>query len=131
MSKDKLLTAGEADRMKGLFWQAYATQQKANRLKEHESKVLTHGDLKMPFYYRVYGHASESGRSLFISLHGGGKCSKKFNDKQWKNQKQLYEPEEGVYLVPRAPTNEWNLWHQGHIDPLFQRLIDWAGESSE
>ncbi len=25
---------------------------------------------------------------------------------------------------PRAPTDNWNLWHEGHIDPLFDRLIE-------
>jgi hypothetical protein len=45
------------------------------------------------------------------------------NDGQWENQKKLYKPEEGVYVAPRAPTDTWNLWHQGHIDELFRRLI--------
>ena len=27
-------------------------------------------------------------------------------------------------MVPRAPTNTWNLWHQGHIDGMFSRLIE-------
>ena len=122
--KDKSLTAGESDEIEGLIWKAYVAQQKASRLKEHKSGVLSHGDLKMPFYYRVNGDAPEGGRSLFISLHGGGGAPKQVNDQQWENQKRLYEPKEGVYLVPRAPTNTWNLWHQGHIDPLFQRLIE-------
>ena len=30
---------------------------------------------------------------------------------------------EGVYVAPRAPTDTWNLWHQGHIDALFAQLI--------
>ena len=29
-----------------------------------------------------------------------------------------------AYLCPRAPTDTWNLWHQAHIDPLFDRLIE-------
>ena len=29
-----------------------------------------------------------------------------------------------VYLAPRAPTDTWNLWHQAHIDRMFQRLIE-------
>ena len=32
--------------------------------------------------------------------------------------------QEGIYLAPRAPTNTWNLWHQGHIDRMFMRLIE-------
>ncbi|NIP93998.1 MAG: hypothetical protein GWO24_11310 [Akkermansiaceae bacterium] len=27
-------------------------------------------------------------------------------------------------VVPRSPTNTWNMWHLGHIDDLFQRLIE-------
>ena len=38
--------------------------------------------------------------------------------------KRLYQLKEGVYLVPRAPTDTWNLWHQGHIDGMFRRLIE-------
>ena len=35
----------------------------------------------------------------------------------------LYQPAEGIYLVPRAATNTWDLWHQAHIDQFFDRLI--------
>jgi dienelactone hydrolase len=57
-------------------------------------------------------------------MHGGGNAPPKINDQQWQNQIQLYEPAEGIYLAPRAPTDTWNLWHEGHIDPMFQRLIE-------
>jgi hypothetical protein len=72
----------------------------------------------------VYGKKPAGGRSLFISLHGGGNTPARVNDSQWNNQKRLYRPAEGVYVAPRAPTNTWNLWHQGHIDGLFDRLIE-------
>ena len=26
--------------------------------------------------------------------------------------------------APRAPTETWNLWHEAHIAPLFQALIE-------
>ena len=29
-------------------------------------------NLRMPFWYAVYGEKPSSGRSLYISLHGGG-----------------------------------------------------------
>jgi hypothetical protein len=61
---------------------------------------------------------------LYISLHGGGNARARVNDRQWENHKKLYEPVEGVYLAPRAPTNTWNLWHEEHIDALFDRLIE-------
>jgi hypothetical protein len=61
---------------------------------------------------------------MVFSMHGGGGAPKAVNDSQWENQKRLYTLKEGVYVVPRAPTDTWNLWHQDHIDPLFDRLIE-------
>lgn len=72
---------------------------------------------------RRFGDAPEGKRSLWISMHGGGGAPARVNDGQWDNQIKLYEPEEGIYVAPRAPTDTWNLWHQGHIDPLFDRMI--------
>jgi hypothetical protein len=77
----------------------------------------------MPFWYAVYGEKPKTGRSLYISMHGGGGAPPQVNTQQWENQKRLYKPEEGVYVAPRAPTDTWNLWHQGHIDELFRELI--------
>lgn len=57
-------------------------------------------------------------------MHGGGGAPKAVNDRQWENQKRLYQLNEGIYLVPRAPTDTWDLWHQGHIDTMFSRLIE-------
>ena len=96
----------------------------AERKVEMESKVIKLGDLKMPFWYKTFGVAPKEGRSLYISLHGGGGAPAAVNDQQWENQKRLYTVKEGVYLVPRAPTNTWNLWHQAHIDQFFTRLIE-------
>ena len=46
------------------------------------------------------------------------------NDQQWRNQLQLYQPKEGYYVAPRAPTDSWNMWFKPHITPLFDRLIE-------
>jgi hypothetical protein len=67
------------------------------------------------------------GRSLFISMHGGGGAPPQVNESQWRNQIKLgqgYAPEEGIYLAPRAPTDTWNLWHEAHIDAFFDRIIE-------
>jgi hypothetical protein len=96
----------------------------ADRKAEMDSQVIKLGDLKMPFWYKTFGEAPKDGRSLYISLHGGGGAPAAVNDQQWENQKRLYTLKEGVYLVPRAPTNTWNLWHQSHIDRFFTRLIE-------
>lgn len=96
---------------------------KTERSAEVEAKSITIGDKTMPWLEKVFGEAPEGKRSLWISMHGGGNAPKSLNDQQWKNQITLYKPEEGVYIAPRAPTNTWNLWHEDHIDPLFDRLI--------
>lgn len=73
---------------------------------------------------KLYGEAKAGERRLYISMHGGGGAPARVNDQQWNNQIQLYVPKEGWYVAPRAPTNTWNLWHEGHIDHLFSKLIE-------
>jgi dienelactone hydrolase len=84
----------------------------------------------MPFYYKIFGNEPSDGRSLFISLHGGGGTTSVVNDQQYENQKNLYNQTmntvEGVYLAARATTNTWNLWHQNHIDDFFNIIIQMA-----
>ena len=94
------------------------------RKSEMESKIVKLDDLEMPFWYKTFGKLPANGRSLYISLHGGGGAPAAVNDQQWENQKRLYTINEGVYLAPRAPTNTWNLWHQSHIDRFLTRLIE-------
>ncbi|MBA62353.1 MAG: polyhydroxyalkanoate depolymerase [Planctomycetaceae bacterium] len=118
------LTAKAARAYVNMLWNRYSKMEKAARQKEHQSRVLKIGELSMPFWYKVNGEKPVAGRSLFISMHGGGGAPAAVNDGQYENQKRLYNPGEGVYFVPRAPTNTWNLWHQGHIDGFFQRIIE-------
>jgi transglutaminase-like putative cysteine protease len=118
------LTKADSAKARKLLWDEHVAVIRQDRAEEMKARVLNHGTLKMPFHYTVYGKKPKTGRSLYISLHGGGGAPKAVNDQQWNNQKTLYKPAEGVYLAPRAPTNTWNLWHQGHIDPLFDRLIE-------
>ena len=91
---------------------------------------LSFGGYTMPFYYNIFGDQPSGGRSLFISLHGGGGTTAEMNDQQYNNQKHLYDAAmenlEGVYLAPRAPTNTWDLWHQDHIDELMNIIIQMA-----
>lgn len=107
-----------------LIWQEHARRIRIERTAEMKAKELVVGKLKMPFDYKIFGEMPEGGRSLYISMHGGGGAPKHVNDGQWENQKRLYEPAEGVYLAPRAATDTWNLWHQAHIDTFFDRLIE-------
>lgn len=97
---------------------------KTERSAEVEAKSITLGDKTLRWLQKDFGSAPAGHRSLWISMHGGGNAAPAVNDQQWKNQIRLYQPAEGVYLAPRAPTDTWNLWHEAHIDPLFSRLIE-------
>jgi len=88
------------------------------------AKRITVDGVTMKWGDRTFGSKPARGRSLWISLHGGGNAPPAVNEQQWHNQIRLYTPPEGIYLSPRAPTDTWNLWHEAHIDPLLQRLID-------
>lgn len=118
------LTREEAAEVEQLLWQDHVARIRQSRQAEMEARELVDGERKMPFFYRVFGDRPEAGRSLYISMHGGGGAPPAVNDRQWENQKRLYQPQEGVYLAPRAPTNTWNLWHEAHIDRMFDRLIE-------
>ena len=107
-----------------LLWQDHVAQIRESRAAEMQARELVSGTLKMPFASEVFGEKPAKGRSLYLSLHGGGNAPKAVNDRQWENQKRLYRLEEGVYVAPRAPTDTWDLWHQSHIDGFFDRLIE-------
>jgi len=117
------LTADEARTVTEMLWASRREVLKKERQAELDAREVVLGDLRMPFWYRIFGEAPAEGRSLYISMHGGGGAPAAVNDQQYENQKRLYQPAEGIYLVPRAPTNTWNLWHEQHIDDFFDRLI--------
>jgi hypothetical protein len=107
-----------------LIWKAHAAIIRKDRSKEVADRVLHDGKLAMPFFFKTFGKKPAGGHSLWISMHGGGGAPKRVNDQQYENQKKLYSLDEGIYLAPRAPTDNWNLWHEPHIDRLFGRLIE-------
>ena len=117
------LTKDEASEATSELWRSRTEFLRKSSQAEFDAREIVIGELKMPFWYKVFGETPAGGRSLFISMHGGGGAPAAVNDQQYENQKKLYQPEEGVYLVPRAPTNTWDLWHQSHIDEFFDRLI--------
>jgi poly(3-hydroxybutyrate) depolymerase len=117
------LTREQAEQARALLWQDFASRNQSDRQAEADARSITIGDYTLRYEYSVFGEAPATGRSLYLSLHGGGETDAATNDSQWVNQQTLYEPEEGIYLAPRGPTDTWNLWHQDHIDGLFYRLI--------
>ena len=117
------LSRKDAEVATALAWEVVRKELAAARKGELEGKVVKAAAKEMRYLERTFGKAEAGRRSLWISMHGGGGAPARVNDQQWQNQIRLYEPEEGIVIAPRAPTNTWNLWHQGHIDDLFDRLI--------
>lgn len=118
------LSASESRAALSLIEHARLLELKSERAREMKARCIPHGTHSMRFTSTHYGDAPPGQRSLYISMHGGGGCTAADNDTQWQNQQSLYAPAEGFYVAPRAPTNTWDLWHQPHIDPLFDRLIE-------
>ena len=118
------LTRAEADRVLELFVADQRARLAAERAAEMAAREIAVDGKTLRWMEREFGTAPAGGRSLWISMHGGGGAPARVNDRQWTNQIGLYQPEEGIYLAPRAPTDTWNLWHEGHIDPMFDRLIE-------
>lgn len=124
------LTAADAEIAADILWQDRQQYLRANRRREMESRVIEWGGKTLRYEVVRFGGARpapEGGRSLFISMHGGGGAPSRVNDSQWTNQVRLaqaYAPSEGIYIAPRAPTDTWNLWHEPHIDRMFARLVE-------
>ena len=117
------LTKKQAKQAEEILIDAWKQQLKKEREAELKGTVLKIGDQKMKFFKREFGEKPEAGWSLYISMHGGGKTTAQRNEQQWQNQKGLYKLEEGLYVVPRAPTNDWDMWHKAEIDQFYDRLI--------
>ncbi len=118
------LTKSDAAKARELLWKHHVAAVKSQREAEIAKGMLKHEKLEMPLSLKTFGDEPKEGHSLWISMHGGGGAPKQVNDSQWENQKRLYKLDEGIYVCPRAPTDNWNLWHESHIDLLFDRLIE-------
>ncbi|HWB60910.1 MAG TPA: hypothetical protein VG733_15545, partial [Chthoniobacteraceae bacterium] len=113
------------------LWKDRVASLKQTRAAEMQAKVIEMNGQKMKFDWLSFGTpppvGSPHGRSLFISMHGGGGAPTAVNDEQWHNQIELgkaYSPTEGIYVAPRAPTDAWDMWHQAPVDVFFARLIE-------
>jgi hypothetical protein len=118
------LTRDHAGKAQRLLWNDHVRHIKETRAAEMKARRLSADNLQMRFDYSVTGDKPKNGRSLYITLHGGGGTAKQVNDSQWEIHKRLYRVPEGIFLAPRAPTDTWNMWHQGHIDGFLGRLIE-------
>ena len=121
---ESVLSKEDAKKTLTDLWSKHKSLLRKERAEEINAKKITIGGKTLRYAQKVFGRAPMEGRSLWISLHGGGSAPASVNDQQWQNQIQLYQPKEGYYVAPRAPTDSWNMWFQPHITPLFDRLIE-------
>lgn len=125
------LTKSDASEARQLLTVDYTTELKATRASEMgatetSAKTITANGVKMKYYRAERGQKPAAGWNLFISMHGGGNADAATNDSQWENQIDLvdgYNPKNAIWIAPRAPSNEWNLWFRDEIDPLFEHMI--------
>ncbi len=97
-----------------------------------DAREIAAAGTKMKFTVKRFGTAAAAALAnsekpgrwpLYISMHGGGSTTARTNDQQYQNQINLYQPADGLYIAPRAPTDTWNMWHQAHVDALLTAMI--------
>ena len=120
----KPLSKADAEHARKLLWDDHVADIKESRAKEWTDEAITIGAHTLKLKEKHFGDKPAGGWNLFISMHGGGGAPKEVNDQQWDNQIKLYQPKDSLYVCPRAPTDTWNLWHEAHMDGLFDRLIE-------
>lgn len=123
ITPDAQLSAAEAQQVSQQAVAQWKETKKQQLEAVKKSKCCSLGGLKMPYDARQFGNERFGDRSLWISLHGGGSAPASVNNQQWKNQKHLYEPHNGIYVAPRAPWDDWDMWFKNPIDDLFEQLI--------
>lgn len=107
------------------IWTRFQEEELEKREAELENTSLTIKDKTIHWHECNYSRRRPpTGYSLWISMHGGGSCPAPVNDEQFQNQIGLYNPNEGIWVIPRSPTDSWNQWHEAHIDPMFDRIIE-------
>lgn len=117
------LAKAEAEATKTELIKTWKEELKEKLRTTNTFNCVVQGDLKMKYSAKVFGEKPADGRSLWISMHGGGNAPTSLNDSQWENQKRLYQPAEGVYVCPRAPWDDWDMWFKNPIDKMFEELI--------
>ncbi|MDR1729091.1 MAG: alpha/beta hydrolase [Prevotellaceae bacterium] len=116
----------QAEKLADEVWQEKLKQIESQYGTMWSSLLFEYNNLKMPVYIAIFGQKPADGRSLYISMHGGGNAPADTNNVQWNNQKELYGPQEGVYIAPRAAVDDWNMWFRPFVDTLFQMIIQTA-----
>lgn len=122
----KALSSKEAGEALRLLNETFYAENAKRFARIWETQTISRDTLTMKFKYRVYGEKPSDGRSLYISMHGGGGTTVEMNNGQWDNQIRLYRPKEGVYVAPRSIHDVWNMWFLPYLDGFFDELIQSA-----
>ncbi len=117
------ISKSDANKKKKELFNDYRLRIMGTRFDEMENLLVKVNENEMKFFLQTFGSKPEAGWSLYFSLHGGGGVADSINESQWNRHHTLYTIKEGILLIPRSPTNSWNMWHQEHIDLFFNRLI--------
>ena len=88
------LSKEDAVRARELLWRDHTAMVRETRSEEMKAKSISLGGKTMKFDFIVFGEKPKGGRSLFISMHGGGGAPPKVNEGQWRNQMRLYKPKD-------------------------------------
>jgi poly(3-hydroxybutyrate) depolymerase len=125
------LSRAEAAQARELLWNDFAADVRETRMGEMGATESRAASVQiagktMRYYAATRGAKPAGGRSLFISMHGGGNAPAATNDSQWQNQIALcdqYMPKDAIWIAPRAPSDDWNMWFTPDVDGFFARLV--------
>ena len=117
------LSAQESEQMQKLIANDFKADITARTKYIYDKHIIKIGRRTMELHWNIFGQKPKDGRSLYISLHGGGGTLHELNIQQWTNQWRLYTPSEGVYLCPHAPVDAWNMWCQPDLDQFYHDII--------
>ena len=79
-------------------WGKRKQQLKEERASEISNKSILLDGRNLKIQRKIFGSEPEEGRSLWISMHGGGAAASSLNDEQWNNQINL------TVIFPKAFT---------------------------
>lgn len=121
---EKPLTRAEAEQAKAEVCKDFIASVCPETKQIKDEHAVHVGDRTMRLHWSTFGEAPADGRSLWISLHGGGGVEyREDNIQQWTNQWRLYQPSEGIYLCPLSPVDAWNMWCQEDADAFYHKII--------
>lgn len=121
---DTEISKEDAVRLVNLAWEEVKNCRAASAASEIAAREIVLGAKILKWMEKDFGETKNGQRSLWITLHGGGKATPEENDKNWRGYFGRYTfPPGSINIAPRAPANTWNMWHVPGVDGLFDRLI--------